>query len=193
MTAHKQKIVFQTNHELVLIGTCLADESPLEPGVWMIPGGCVELEPPEIPPGKRARYSSGSWVIEPVPPEVVEPEVEAPAAIPLAAQIKSAAQAYMDQTAQLNGYESLLAAISYAEEDAVEAFQLEGKRFRAWRSLVWAYVFAQLAYEDAFAELESEEPDHELNLLEVLQGLPELEGEHARIDLENWPYLNPVQ
>lgn len=193
MTKPNQKVVYQTNHELVLVGTGLADESPLEPGVWMIPGGCVELEPPTIPPGHRARYSSGTWIIEKLPAAAVEPEAPAQPIAPLEQQVKSAVQAYMDQTAQLNGYESLLAAISYAEEDAVEAFQLEGKRFRAWRSLVWAYVFAQLEHEEAFSELEGEEPEHELSLMEVLQGLPELEGSHALIDLADWPYLNPVE
>lgn len=193
MSQPKQKVVFQTNHELVLVGTSLADESPLEPGVWMIPGGCVELEPPAIPPGHRARYSSGTWLIEPAPLPAVEPSSYDLAPAPLAEQLKVAIQAYLDQTAQLNGYESLLAAISYAEEDAVESFQIEGKRFRAWRSLVWAYVFAQVALEDTFTIVDGGDTEHELSVLEVLQGLPELEGNHARIDLSNWPYLNPAE
>lgn len=193
MSPPKQKVVFQTNHELVLVGTSLAEESPLEPGVWMIPGGCVELEPPAIPPGHRARFSSGTWLIEATPLPAVEPSGPELAPTPFVVQLKITTQAYLDQTAQLNGYESLLAAISYAEEDAVESFQLEGKRFRAWRSLVWAYVFAQVALEDTLVEVEGGDPEHELSVLEVLQGLPELEGNHARIDLSNWPYLNPAE
>lgn len=179
MTQPKQKIVFQTNHECVLVGTCLADESPLEPGVWMIPGGCVELEPPPIPQGQQARYSSGAWLLEPIPLSAAEHQVEALPSESPTKQAHQVVQAYMDQTAQLSGYESLLAAISYADEEAVPAFQEDGKRFRAWRSRVWAYVFAEQAQA-------AEEPDRELSLYDLLMGLPELEGQHARIDLSEW-------
>lgn len=182
MTQPTQKIVFQTNHEHVLVGTCLADESPLEPGVWMIPGGCVDLAPPAIPDGHQARYSSGAWILEPIPPATVDHQVRELAGDPPTKQLNGVVQAYMDQTAQLSGYESLLAAISYADEEAVPSFQEDGKRFRAWRSLVWAYVFEQQAQ-----ALTS--PDKELSLLDLLLGLPELEGQHARIDLGDWPYL----
>jgi hypothetical protein len=186
MTQPKQKIVFQTNHEQVLIGTCLADESPLEPGVWMIPGGCVEVATPEIPGGKQARWAAGAWIIEDAPAPIAEPVAPPVVNDQPGLETRVIVQAYMDQTAQLSGYESLLAAISYADEDAVESFQQDGKRFRAWRSLVWAYVFQQQA-------LAVEEPDRELTILEILQGLPELPGEHPRIDLDEWHYLTQGQ
>ena len=182
MTQPKQKIVFQTNHECVLVGTCLADESPLEPGVWMIPGGCVELEPPPIPEGQQARYSSGAWLLEPIPLAAAAPQVQELASDSPTKQANQVVQAYLDQTAQLSGYENLLAAISYADEEAVPSFQEDGKRFRAWRSLVWAYVFEQQA-------LALANPEQALSLFDLLLDLPELEGQHARIDLADWPYL----
>lgn len=186
MTQPKQKIVFQTNHERVLVGTCLADESPLEPGVWMIPGGCVELAPPPIPEGHQARYGSGAWLLEPIPPAAVEHQVQVLVSESPTKHANDVVQAYMDQTAQLSGYENLLAAISYADEEAVPSFQEDGKRFRAWRSLVWAYVFAEQAQA-------TQESDGESSLLDLLLGLPELEGQHARIDLTDWPYLEAGQ
>jgi hypothetical protein len=40
-----QKIVYQTDHLGLYVGETEADESPLEPGEFLIPGGCVE-DPP---------------------------------------------------------------------------------------------------------------------------------------------------
>lgn len=60
------KIVSQLDSDGFLIGTSTADESPLEPGVFLIPGGCVDTTPPEIPEGKRAKWE-GHWVFEDIP------------------------------------------------------------------------------------------------------------------------------
>jgi hypothetical protein len=38
-----------------------ADESPLEPGVYLIPGGCVEIAPPAVPQHKAACWSGTAW------------------------------------------------------------------------------------------------------------------------------------
>ncbi|WP_339531543.1 hypothetical protein [Pseudomonas mucidolens] len=55
------KTVYQTNQLGLYVGTAEAEESPLEPGVFLIPGGCVETPPPEIPPNKGACWSNGEW------------------------------------------------------------------------------------------------------------------------------------
>ncbi len=68
-------IVYQTNANGVFIGETEADESPLEPGVFHIPGGCVEQAPPAFGEGERARWAEGAWLVEPVPPA---PEPEEP-------------------------------------------------------------------------------------------------------------------
>lgn len=47
-----------------------------------------------------------------------------------------AVQAYMDSKARTLGYESLLIAVSYADEAVVPRFQVEARKLRAWRSLV---------------------------------------------------------
>ena len=39
--------VYQANHAGLYVGTCTADPSPLEPDVYLIPAGCVEVAPPE--------------------------------------------------------------------------------------------------------------------------------------------------
>lgn len=69
-------IVYQTDHEGVYLGPVQADESPLEPGVFLIPAGCVEVEPPTSPEGSFARWVNGSWVVEELPPPEPDPEPE---------------------------------------------------------------------------------------------------------------------
>lgn len=56
-----EKLVYQTNHLGILVGAVKADESPLEPGVYMIPGGCVETAPPAIPEHKAAWWNGAAW------------------------------------------------------------------------------------------------------------------------------------
>lgn len=51
----------------------VADESPLEPGVYLIPGGCIDTTAPTIPEGQCAKWN-GMWVFEVIPEP--EPEVE---------------------------------------------------------------------------------------------------------------------
>lgn len=46
-------------------------------------------------------------------------------------------QFHMERAAQARGYDSLMSAISYADEPAAPQFQLEGLAFRAWRSACW--------------------------------------------------------
>ncbi|RBH53182.1 MULTISPECIES: hypothetical protein [Pseudomonas] len=57
------KTVYQTNQLGLYVGTAVAEESPLEPGVLLIPGGCVETPPPAIPTDKAACWSNGKWVL----------------------------------------------------------------------------------------------------------------------------------
>ena len=69
------KTVYQTDAEGFFIGPVQADPSPLEPGVWLIPGGAVEVEPPALTEGQKAQWVNGAWaVIEPPPPPEPEPE-----------------------------------------------------------------------------------------------------------------------
>lgn len=97
-------------------------------------------------------------VIDPVEPSLDE----------IKAEFELATQNFMDGKAKAAGYDSLLTAISYAEEPAVPKFQAEGKAFRAWRSVVWAHANEQLAMVLSGA---TAQPTIEA----FLQGLPPLE------------------
>jgi hypothetical protein len=55
------KIVYQTDHLGIYTGKTVADRSPLEPDVWLIPGGCVEVAPPTVPERKAALWDGRRW------------------------------------------------------------------------------------------------------------------------------------
>lgn len=67
------KIVFQTNTLGFFVGVATADESPLEPGIFHIPAGCVEMPPPACTDKEIARWVSGAWLKEKLP-EAPTPE-----------------------------------------------------------------------------------------------------------------------
>lgn len=63
------KLVVQLDHAGYFAGLAEADESPLEPGVYLLPAMAIDVSPPEIPDGQRARWE-GRWVFEPIPVQV---------------------------------------------------------------------------------------------------------------------------
>lgn len=67
--------VCQLDEQGVFIAVTDADESPLEPGVFLIPRGCVVADPPSVPPGKQARWVGEAWTLEDLPSENPEPVV----------------------------------------------------------------------------------------------------------------------
>lgn len=69
------KFVSQLDRDGYFVAAVIADESPREPGVYLLPAGAVDVEPPVVPEGKRARYTGGTFVLEdmPVPPPNPEP------------------------------------------------------------------------------------------------------------------------
>jgi hypothetical protein len=54
----------------------LADESPLEPGVFLIPAYATTLKPPKATLPKIAVFKDGKWSVETLPPPPPEPEPE---------------------------------------------------------------------------------------------------------------------
>lgn len=72
------KPVVQLDHDGYFIGSTVADESPLEPDVFLIPARCVDAPAPIVPPGKRAKWNGYGFDLEDVPaaPEVHVPTLE---------------------------------------------------------------------------------------------------------------------
>lgn len=61
----KTKSVTQLDEFGYFLGTSIAYESPLEPGVFHIPANAIDVKPPTVPANKRARWM-GEWVFEDV-------------------------------------------------------------------------------------------------------------------------------
>lgn len=73
------KTVYQTKSDgeyvgQIILSEAAGDMSPLD-RKWLIPGGCVEVEPPPIPEGKKLFWRDNTWLLEDIPPEA-EPEPE---------------------------------------------------------------------------------------------------------------------
>jgi len=66
-----QITVYQTNYSGLFVGETIADESPLEPGVFAIPAGCVEIAPPsEWSEEQWPRWNGFKWEL------IQKPEVQ---------------------------------------------------------------------------------------------------------------------
>ena len=89
------KTVSQLDAQGFFVGTNEADESPLEPGEYLIPGGCVDAPAPTIPSGQRARWVDG-WVFEDIPAPEPEPTPEPPVPQSTEALRRAAYQAEAD-------------------------------------------------------------------------------------------------
>lgn len=71
------------------VGEGDADESPLEPGVFLIPAGATQHAPPAPRKGKRVRFDGAGWAVEAIP---APPAPPAKTAEELRAEEVSAAQ-----------------------------------------------------------------------------------------------------
>lgn len=96
------KTIYNYNPETgVLIGTDVADPSPLEPGVFLIPAHATTEAPPPCGDGQRQAFRNGGWVIEDIP----QPE---PAHVPTSDEIKagmwSRIKTERDRRIQSGGY-----------------------------------------------------------------------------------------
>jgi hypothetical protein len=122
-------IAYQTNLDGYFAGIIEADESPLEPGVFLIPGGAVTVSPPEAGPGSAARWIDGAWQIVPVPdaPPAIDPPTPPTEAELLASwRARTVVSAFQAKEALFD--RGLLAA---AEAAAVAA---GGRTLRAWNT-----------------------------------------------------------
>lgn len=72
------KLVCQLDSEGYFVGLETAYESPRQPGVFLIPAGCVDTTPPVIPDGKIARRVNGQWEFEDAPAPELPEEPPAP-------------------------------------------------------------------------------------------------------------------
>lgn len=69
------KYVVQLDPNGYAVGYVPADESPLEPGVYLLPAGTIDAVIPEVPEGMLVRWDNG-WLFEQIqteePPETAD-------------------------------------------------------------------------------------------------------------------------
>jgi hypothetical protein len=125
-------IVYQKNPDGLYLGPVEADQSPLEPGVWLIPGGCVEVAPPEIPEGMLAVWQSDQWSLLPVPSDDEGPDEPPPPDPVVPAYVRKLALVRALRMVGLDGdpdnpvkaWPVIRAAIEAADEDTREDWTL---------------------------------------------------------------------
>jgi hypothetical protein len=57
----------------LLLGESNADESPLEPGVWLIPANATTEQPLQAQDGKTVHFVNSVWVYQDIPTPEPEP------------------------------------------------------------------------------------------------------------------------
>ena len=65
-------LIFNYDKNGDFVGVSEADESPLEPGTYLIPANATTMAAPQAPTGKVARFLNGVWALSDVPVEPVE-------------------------------------------------------------------------------------------------------------------------
>jgi hypothetical protein len=134
------KQVSQLDADGYFAGMTLADESPLEPGVFLLPGGAVDSPAPAPVEGMRAKWNGEAWAYEPVPAEP-EPEPE-PKQDPDRLFI-GATQERLDRFAGTRGYEGILSACTYVTS-TVPKFAAEAQYCVEARDATWVAAYEML-------------------------------------------------
>jgi hypothetical protein len=69
------KIAYQYNTAGMFIGRTTADESPLQPGVYLVPARCTLVRPPRARKTQWPKWTGTSWtlVARPAPAKPIDP------------------------------------------------------------------------------------------------------------------------
>lgn len=133
------KIVSQLNDDGYFVGPTVADESPLEPGVFHIPRGCVDVPPPQVEEGKVARWTEQGWQFDDMPDAPQPTQAE----LPLQERVIQAVQLRLDAFARSRFYDGILSACTYATSN-VPKFSAEAAYCVQARDAHWAACYAIL-------------------------------------------------
>lgn len=119
------------------------DRSPLEPDVWLIPGGCMEAEPPQAPPGQEVYAETATaWGLRAIP-QPPAPPAPAPAPEPAPLTPEQQMQAMddmlenlLDDIARSQGFRNMDRAVSY-RGDPNPATDAKAQALFVYRSAFW--------------------------------------------------------
>jgi len=135
----EQKVISQLDDDGIFVGPVIADESPLEPGVWIIPARAVDAPPPKVPVGKLARWNGEKFIFETLPkPEVVPEHI--PTRDEIFALYSGHIQRRLDEFARTRNYDGILSAATYATS-SVAKFKTEGQYAVEARDMTWGKAY----------------------------------------------------
>lgn len=72
------KIYNYSQQNGVFTGSEQADESPLEPGEFLIPSNATSIAPPVAPEGMQAVWDGSDWTLQNLPSPPVAPPIQEP-------------------------------------------------------------------------------------------------------------------
>jgi hypothetical protein len=119
------------------------DLSPLEPGVYLIPAGVVEIEPPAAPNGQAAQWIGAAWQLVTLPTPEVVPNPAPPTPEQLIDSLTAAIQQRLDGFARTRKYDSMLSACTYTTS-TMPKFKAEAQACVNLRDATWAAAYALL-------------------------------------------------
>jgi hypothetical protein len=122
------------------LGEANADESPREPGVFLIPAHSTQLKPKAARDSYTVVFRNGKWGYV----RTVSDADPTDEPVLTEAHYVAAIQAAMDAKARERRYDSIASAISY-RGDPNPQFSAEADALFAWRSAVWTMAYAELA------------------------------------------------
>ena len=150
------------------IGTCVADPSPLEPGVWLYPACTTDVEPPQTGDREAAIWTGEAWQVVPdwrghiyftqdgerheitelgiAPPDdaLDEPPPIPPTPEQIMAECVDRTQKRLDDFARTRNYDNILSACTYVTS-TVPKFKAEGQYCVGARDATWAKLYEILA------------------------------------------------
>lgn len=137
----QEKEMSQLDAEGYFVCPTMGEESPLEPGVYLLPAGAVDAPVPQIPEGKKAKWE-GKWVFEDIPKPEPEPEPEPtpPTDEEIKNKIITDTQNRLDKFAQTRNYYGILSLCTYATSTNPK-FASEGKHGVEARDDTWATLY----------------------------------------------------
>lgn len=115
-----KKTVYLYDQSGAFAGEYVAQESPLEPGVFITPVASVDMAPPPIDDGLQAMWNGHEWRLQPV--VVDEPVAAPPAPTPTPTEeqvletLTNAVQCHLDALARQYRYDNIHTACGWAGE-----------------------------------------------------------------------------
>lgn len=124
------------------------DVSPEDEGVvWLVPGCCLEAEPPAPSAGQYVAEVAGGWVLRDLPPEPGVPEPLPPTTEQRIAVLLAHVDAHLNAGAALRRYDSIITAALRAGYPG--PFHDEGVAYATWMDATYARCYEILAQWEA--------------------------------------------